>query len=116
MRACDKTISIIPTVLISNAIKYSPPETEIFVGLRLEKDDVVLEVTNFLREGTVLDNSIFERGVRASTDSDGTGNGLYVAQLVAKQHGTIIALKVNDEPYGKTSCTFSVRLKTDPGI
>ncbi|WDQ14579.1 ATP-binding protein [Rhodopirellula sp. P2] len=94
--ACDKTISIIPTVLIQNAIKYSPGDSEIVVEFSLKEqpfdvqDKLLVEVTNECSSVLQLDDSIFGRSVRIATDTDGSGFGLYVAQQVAIQHKTKI--------------------------
>jgi len=91
VKACDKTIHIIPTVLIDNAIKYAEKDTSVDVCIREHSGKCSLEVTNYYRDANTLTADIFERGVRAST-LDGTGFGLYLAQLVAKQHSTVILL------------------------
>jgi signal transduction histidine kinase len=43
--------------------------------------------------GRYLTPEIFDRGVRATTNVEGSGKGLYLAQLVARQHGTQIQLE-----------------------
>lgn len=97
--ACDKTISIIPTVLIQNAIKYSPEDSEVTVEFVLTSQPVGaqrklrVEVTNECSDAVQLDNSIFGRSVRVATDTDGSGFGLFVAQQVAFQHRTRIDVK-----------------------
>jgi len=90
---CDKTIPIIPTVLLQNAEKYSTPKSDIRVSIEPRDQFCVVTITNLSEGQQELDDSIFKRGVRASTDTDGSGNGLFVAQLVAKQHGTQIHVK-----------------------
>ena len=111
---CDKTLPIIPTVLIANALKYSPPNTDVWVTLRQNGDDCVLDVTNYLLPEAKLDDSVFLRGVRAASDSEGSGNGLYVAQLVAKQHGTVITVRTDVEAQNRRTGTFSVQFRSDP--
>lgn len=112
--ACDKTFPIIPTVLIENALRYSIAETPITVHVTrsLEATDVC--VTNVAPLNLKLDDSVFERGVRASDEEDGSGYGLYVAQLVARQHGTRIELDTHHTE-AATECTFRVRFASAPG-
>ncbi len=91
--ACDKTIPIIPTVLLQNAEKYATAKSVIRVSIEPRDRFCVITVVNLSEGQQELDDSIFKRGVRASADTDGSGNGLFVAQLVAKQHGTRINVK-----------------------
>lgn len=90
---CEKTFPIIPTVLISNALKYSAQNTEVRVTLESGEKNCLASVVSESTGQQLLDSSIFDLGIRASRDSDGSGTGLYVAQLVAKQHGTKITVE-----------------------
>ncbi len=115
--ACDKTNSIIPTVLMQNAVKYSPDDSEIIVRFSKRKhklgspEKLRIEVTNEFTQASALDDSIFGRSVRKATDTDGSGFGLYVAQQVAVQHGTKIhvATSRNGPAY---FCTFWIEFST----
>ncbi len=91
--ACEKTLPIIPTVLIENANRYSKPGTEIRIFLETVGDMCQVTVSSLARGSIQLDDSIFKRGVRASSEKEGSGNGLYVAQLVAKQHDTLFNVR-----------------------
>jgi signal transduction histidine kinase len=112
--ASDKTLHIIPSVLIENSLKYSTPgsETRIFLEPDLETSECIVTVVNESEGNQSLDNRVFQRGFRFDTRRDGSGNGLYVAQLIAKQHGTRIT--VQSEVTGPNSIrhTFSIRIKT----
>lgn len=108
---CEKTFPIIPTVLISNALKYSASNTEVRVMLEPEGRDCVASVISEALGDQVLDEKIFLRGVRASRDNDGSGNGLYVAQLVAKQHGTKIVVDSFATEHNSIRHIFKVRLR-----
>ena len=92
IRACDKTFPIIPTVLIGNAIKYSVRGTPIHVEIRPTGLGCAVRVENTTMENAGLTQDIFRRGVRASSDTDGSGNGLYVARLIATQHAASISM------------------------
>ncbi|NOT48297.1 MAG: sensor histidine kinase [Acidobacteria bacterium] len=107
-RAYDKTFPIIATVLIGNAEKYSVEATEIRVYLKKDSATCTVDVTNLSKGQDPLTDEIFARGVRGRTEKDGSGNGLYVAQLVAHQHGTRISVK--SAPYNAETMihTFSV--------
>jgi signal transduction histidine kinase len=111
IEVCDKTIPIIPTVLIENALKYSPISTDISVSLRPADDRCVFEVANLTAENADLTSRVFERGVRASSDTDGSGTGLYVAQLVARQHGSEITVHTDSAGQGMLRCVFAVSFR-----
>jgi signal transduction histidine kinase len=110
--ACDKTFPIIPTVLIENALKYSLPASPINVFVNYGPDQAEVSVTNQAKPGTKLDATIFNAGVRVSQDEDGSGYGLYVAQLVARQHGTEISVHTRAADH-HTDCTFRIRFRYD---
>ncbi|MCL4369630.1 MAG: ATP-binding protein [Chloroflexi bacterium] len=81
------------TNLITNALKYSPPETEVLVAARAEKREVVVSVTDW---GVGISPEslphIFERFYRAEGNrrTAGLGLGLYIARmLVEAQQGRI---------------------------
>lgn len=105
--ACDKTFPIIPTVLIENALKYSPVDSDVKVKFSSARKRCKVEVVNGCRGRIQLDQRIFQKGVRGQSHVEGSGNGLYIAQLVARQHGAFI--HVSTEVLGEdTLCTFSV--------
>lgn len=103
--ACDKTIHMIPTVLIENAIKYARTGTRVDVKIHQEgMKHCMLVVSNVPSMASTFGLEVFEKGVRASS-LDGTGFGLYLAQLIANQHQTKIELECRLE-----KVTFFVRL------
>lgn len=108
----DKTFPIIPTVLIENALKYSPPSSGIGITLEKEADTCLVKVSNIIANNVNIDSTIFNRGIRGSSDTEGSGNGLYVAQLIAKQHNTLISVRCLPDSNGKLRCTFSFQMKT----
>jgi light-regulated signal transduction histidine kinase (bacteriophytochrome) len=112
IRACDKTFTILATVLIENALKYALPNTPIVVRVEPDGKSCIVKVSNYANAKKELDESIFERGVRGTNDTDGSGNGLYVAQMVAEQHNSRIQLEVSDPVNGKVIHSFTMRFET----
>jgi light-regulated signal transduction histidine kinase (bacteriophytochrome) len=93
VKVCDKTFPIIPSVLIENALKYSA-DLEVRISIQPGgQDKVIVAVSNLARLKAPLTEAVFMRGYRASQDSEGSGNGLYVAQLVARQHSTMLRVE-----------------------
>lgn len=90
IRAYDKTFPIIPTVLIGNAEKYSTLGSEIRVYLEGNNQTCTVRVSSISEGKELLTDAIFDRGVRGNSTKQGSGNGLFVAQLIARQHGTRI--------------------------
>jgi signal transduction histidine kinase len=111
IQACDKTVAIIPTVLIENALRYSLPGTEVTVSLRPAEGQCLLEVSDLTAANPDLTPKVFGRGVRASPDTEGSGTGLYVAQLVARQHGSEITMRLDQASAGVVKCTFAMPFK-----
>lgn len=110
IRVCEKTFQIIPTTLIENAKKYSLAGRETYVLFEEYTDRYRLLVSNYAPEDTVLDGAVFQKGVRRNASIEGSGVGLYLAQLVANQHGTEI--KVETSPAQRAVfVTFSFSLK-----
>lgn len=110
VRACDKTFAIIPTVLIENAVKYAASGSEIRVEFSVEKGDSVTRVINMVNSTEPLTRHIFSKGVRGTSRGEGSGNGLYVAQLVARQHGGEITVESAQASLQQQRCTFTIRL------
>jgi light-regulated signal transduction histidine kinase (bacteriophytochrome) len=108
--ACDKTIMILPTVLIENGLKYSIPGEPINVTIEQTGKWVIARVRNVARRSTPLPRSVFQKGVRQSQDQEGSGNGLYLAQLVAKQHKGTLDLESRMTGSNQCECAFILRL------
>lgn len=109
--ACDKTFTIIPTVLIGNALRYGKKGGTISIEVDLSNRSCTVRVSNITANGQILDNSVFERGVRGSHTVSGSGYGLYLAQLVARQHGTVITVESRCNSDGSIAHTFMVRFQ-----
>lgn len=97
--------------LISNAIKYSPEDSQVEVGFRILKNDVVTYVKDN-GEGIPSDDvkRIFERFYRVdksrSREKGGTGLGLAIVKHILEEHKSKIEVK---STYGKGS-EFSFKL------
>ncbi len=116
IQACDKTLSIVPSALIENALKYSLPDSPIIIDIRSENDYCVVRVTNQAKASDNVSIRAFEKGVRLSTDHDGSGHGLHLVKIVVEQHLGNIDVKVRPVRKDIDEVTFVVRFPeyTDP--
>lgn len=97
--------------LIENAVKYSPEDSSVTIGLRLDKNFALIEVAdNGIGIPLAEQARIFERFYRVdparSREMGGTGLGLSIVKHIADIHDG--SVEVASEP-GKGS-TFTVRL------
>ena len=83
--------------LVSNAIKYSEPDTPVLVDVRADGDDAVVAVTDQgigIPEGDL--GLLFERFHRGMNTDDrrygGLGLGLYICRQIAEEHGGSISV------------------------
>jgi len=108
IRACDRTFNMIPTVLIENALKYSPENSVVFIEFSSQGSWCIVQVRNQYGGRVQLTNQIFKKGVRLATGKEGSGNGLYLAKLVAKQH--LAELSVTSKIVGNDlmECVFTL--------
>ena len=90
--------------LISNAYKYSPPFSIIFVRLHKLKDShrhaIVFEVENALEKVEPPDpKQVFQRYYRSESAKKfaGTGLGLWLSQTLAQQIGSRIDMKMTEQ-------------------
>lgn len=89
---CDeKSVSELVNILIDNAVKYSPPESQIDIRLKRKNKSVVFEVENSLIQGESVDTDrLFDRFYRAdksrSREAGSHGLGLSIAKAVAEKH------------------------------
>lgn len=98
--------------LLENAIKYSPREAPVQVGLAKNNNTLVLTVAD---EGEGVPDSekrhVFEKfyriGSEATRTAKGTGLGLYLCRKIVKDHNGTITIQ-NNQPKG---AVFVVTLK-----
>jgi two-component system phosphate regulon sensor histidine kinase PhoR len=101
--------------LVANAIKYSPPKTEVIVEVRAEGDALQIEVAD-RGYGIAADalGRIFEKFYRVprleDADVPGTGLGLALVREIAERHGG----RVTVESEVGVGSTFSLRLPLSP--
>lgn len=98
LRGDETALRQLVSVLVDNAIKYSPPGGEISLSLTRSGRYPLLEIINDterLPEGDL--SQLFERFYRAdqsrSRDSGGYGVGLSIAQAVADEHRAKISVR-----------------------
>lgn len=90
--------------LVENAIKYSPKESTITALLKQEKNEIVL---NIIDQGAGIPDEekkkVFDKfyriGNEATRKAQGTGLGLYLCRIIARDHNGDISV-TNNSPSG----------------
>ncbi|MEI6310582.1 MAG: PAS domain-containing sensor histidine kinase, partial [bacterium] len=103
--------------LLTNAIKFSPPNGEVEVALRCEGEEAVFRVRDFGAGIAALEIPLLFQPFQRTAGANqavipGTGLGLYTAKLIAEAHSGSISLY---SELGKGT-TVVVRLPIYPGI
>lgn len=86
--------------ILENAVKYSPEGSLIFIRLKEQDKNIVLEISD-QGEGIAKDkrNQVFRKFYREENEmtrkSKGTGLGLYITKFLVEQHNGQISLKDN---------------------
>jgi signal transduction histidine kinase len=89
VRADPERIQQVLTNLLDNAAKNSPPESPIAIGVRANDGEVEVSVSD-RGAGIARDelSRVFDKFVRGrSTDTRGTGLGLYICKQIVTAHG-----------------------------
>lgn len=105
----DKTFSILPTVLIDNAIKYGANGTSVEIEIKIiGLKKFRISVSNEIAKDKRLPADPFKKGVRGEDNLqiDGSGVGLYLAQQVAAQHSTKIEVERISTGHANDRVTF----------
>ncbi len=105
-------LQIMISNLVENALKYSPKETPVSALLRKSRSGIELHITD---EGPGIPDEekkkIFTRfyriGNEATRTKQGTGLGLYLCSIIARDHNADISV-TNNEPRGSN---FAVSFK-----
>lgn len=103
----EERIKQVFTNLISNALKWSPPDSAISIKAKRLNGTVTVELTDS-GPGIAPDeqHKVFEKFYKKS--KDGTGLGLAIAKSIVEAHGGEIGVKSD----GKCGSTFYVRLNS----
>ncbi len=90
--------------LLENAVKYSPSDSTIVVGLKKQNQKIILSVSDQgVGIGEKDKDAIFRKFYRVGSEetrkTKGTGLGLYIVDFLVKQHDGTIKVK-NNFPQG----------------
>ncbi|AGH43403.1 sensor histidine kinase [Paraglaciecola psychrophila] len=82
------------SILLDNAIKYSPPDLPVEVSVKLSDSLISISIKDSGKgiSATEIEN-IFERFVRFSKHNQGLGLGLPVAKAIIEAHGGKITVE-----------------------
>jgi len=109
VQADPKLIHTIVTNLLTNAIKYSPDNTEVDVGLTCDNDNIIINITD-RGIGIPIDDQkhlfqIFHRAKNVGT-IQGTGLGLIIVKQSVEAHGGTLDFESQEN----VGTTFIARL------
>ncbi len=118
-----RTIHVIPSVFIDNAVKYSQPgdlvEIRVFDDVRESRPVITVEVVSTGPAATAEEErALFVkpgRGTAARAVAQGSGVGLTVAKIVADQHGGWITADQRPSSAGRAEWTFRFQVGRAPG-
>jgi signal transduction histidine kinase len=98
----SKAFSVIPHTLLDNALKYSSRGGQVVLNFEEDDRNITMSVTSHGPKIEVSElTTIFEpfkRGAAGQAqEEEGSGIGLYLAQMVAIEHGTQILVRQNPQ-------------------
>jgi signal transduction histidine kinase len=103
IKGSEKTLRQLVTILMDNAIKYSPDNEEVLVNLKKKNKSICLQITNATHEqaeDTQLDH-MFDRFYRGdssrNSQTGGFGIGLSIAKAVVDVHKGKISASLTEE-------------------
>ncbi|MGC4015310.1 MAG: HAMP domain-containing sensor histidine kinase [Luteolibacter sp.] len=99
MNGDDELFRVLVTILLENAVRYSPEGSPLIVRIREEDARLTLEIENVSTEEPGDDPERlfqpFQRGTRTSVNTPGAGLGLALAKEAAQAMEGQVALEVN---------------------
>ncbi len=110
----DKAISQLISILLDNAIKYSPRDSQILLSFRRQGRKLILKVSN--PSATLLTDEnlrhVFDRFYRTdpsrNSETGGNGIGLSMAHAIVTSHGGKISACSHDGKSFLITVTFSI--------
>jgi signal transduction histidine kinase len=110
MVRCDKEkIKQVLVNLMNNAMKFSPPNSNVEISLELNEKVVIIEVSD---QGLGISkkdlSKVFKKYYRGRTHEKGMGLGLYLVREIIKRHNGIV--KIISEVNKGTKVGFSLPL------
>jgi two-component system CheB/CheR fusion protein len=110
VRFAKKNLRSVMLNLVTNALKYSSPDRLPTIGIKTEKKDgfIVLTITdNGIGMSKDDIDQVFKKYKRISTDTEGTGIGLYLIRKIVNASGGKIEVEC---AFGK-GCAFKIYFK-----
>ena len=93
--------------LLTNALKYSPPDSPLTISVRQTENEIVTSVADFgIGVRTEEQGRIFEKHYRGRVQVPGTGLGLAIAKTIVEAHGGQIG--VSSQPDRGSVFRFSL--------
>jgi two-component system sensor histidine kinase CiaH len=97
--------------LLENAIKYSPKEKPVNSRLTIQGNDIVLEISDEgpgipEEEKKKIFTKFYRIGTEATRKTQGTGLGLYLCRIIAKDHNADISVTNNVQSGSTFAVTF----------
>ncbi len=106
----EKWSGYILSQIISNAIKYTPPEGDIIISTEKTNDGVSISIKNMGKGILPKDiGQVFNKGYTSSEDREGsksTGYGLYLSKKLSKLLGHSLIVESKYGEYALFSLTF----------
>ena len=108
----EPRIALMLKNLVSNALRYSPPDTgQVQITIEKEGDTLVFRVSDngpgiSVHQARNLGEPFYRGDPSRTRDTGGTGLGLYLATLVARAHGGSLELLNPGQPGARFQCNI----------